>query len=172
MIMIAGLLAGCSDGGGSGNGGGGGPDLGPEDVPVELPPSPPDPCTLVTTEEATAALGVATSDCEVLGQDQFFATARVLSADLNPGSVEVDVSSGGQAEYDSIRAESEGATEFAELSGIGDAAFFQRPFSSAEVVFLKGPFVVMVSVGFATGPPSKEAAVTLAQQAAARVPTG
>ena len=52
----------------------------------------------------------------------------------------------------------------------GEAAFFQRPYSSADVIFLKGPFVVSISVGFALGPPTQEAAVTLAQQAAARVP--
>lgn len=171
VMILAGLLAGCGSGGGAG-GPGPGPESGPPDLPPDLAVAPPDPCTLVTTEEASAALGVPTKECELLGQDEFFAAARFLTASGNPGSITVDVANGGQAEYDAFRGEAQGATEFADVPGVADAAFFQRPFSSADVTFLKGPFVVTVSVGFANGPPTQEAAVTLAQQAAARVPTG
>lgn len=43
------------------------------------------------------------------------------------------------------------------------------PFVGAEVIFLRTPYVVSISVGFVTGPPAQAVAVTLAQQAAARI---
>jgi hypothetical protein len=177
-VIIVGLLAGCGagDGGGAGGGGAGGGGTGnepaTEEIPPELQATPPDPCTLVTTEEASAALTVPMNDCELLGQDPFFATARFLLANGDPGEVQLDVANGGAAMYESVKQDAEGQSEFAEVPGIGDAAFFVRPFSSAVVTFLEGPFVVTVSVSGATGPATQEATVTLAQQAAGRVPTG
>jgi hypothetical protein len=161
-VVIGGLLAGCGDGG---NGGG---TPGPDDLPPQLA-AVPDPCTLVTTEEATAALGKQTKDCDLLGKEDFHASARFLSADDNPGSIEVQITSGGRAEYDGVKQAAAGKKEFAEISGVGEAAFFMRPFVSAEVIFLRGPYVVSISVGFVTGPPAQAVAVTLAQQAAARI---
>jgi hypothetical protein len=164
--MMVGLLAACGDGGG------GGTDAGGDDPPPVLPVEVPDPCTLVTTAEASAALGKQTADCKLLGKEQFHASARFLTADGNPGSISVTVVAGGQTQYDSVNADAQGKPGFAELSGVGDAAFFQRPFSDAEVMVLKGPFVVQVEVGFVDGPPAQEKAVTLAKQAADRITTG
>ena len=166
-IMMVGLLAACGDGGG-----GGGTDTGGDEPPLVLPVEVPDPCTLVTTAEASAALGKQTGDCKLLGKEQFDASARFLTADGNPGSISITVVAGGRAQYDSVKADAQGKPGFAELSGVGDAAFFQRPFSDAEVVALKGPFVVHVEVGFVDGPPAQEKATTLAKQAVDRITTG
>jgi hypothetical protein len=163
-VVIGGLVAGC----GSGGNGGDPPGPGDSSLPPELS-TVPDPCSLVTTEEASTALGKQTKACEVLGQDDFFAAARFLAADENPGSVTVDVASGGQAEYDAAKADAARQPEFAELSGIGDAAYFVRPAVDAKVAFLRGPYVVFLSVGWVTGPPAADKAITLAQQAASRV---
>jgi hypothetical protein len=163
-IVIGALVAGC------GNGGDGGDPPGPGDI--SLPPelaTVPDPCTLVTTEEASAALGKQTKPCEVLGQDDFYAQSRFLPADENLGSVTVDIESGGRARYDAAKQDAAVYPEFAELSGIGDAAYFVRPAVDAKVAFLRGPYVVYISVGFVTGPPASEKATTLAQQAASRL---
>ena len=168
LVIIAGLLAGC--GGGTG-GGGTGSGSATEGIPPDLA-AVPDPCTLVTTQEASAALTVPTKECELLGQDQFFATARLLLANGDPGEVQIDVANGGAATYESVKQDAEGQAEFAEIAGVGEAAFFVRPFSSAVVTFLAGPFVVTVSVSGATGPATQEATVTLARQAAGRVATG
>ena len=168
-VVIGGLLAGCGGGGGDGGGGGGGGGApGQSDLPAELV-AVPDPCTLVTTQEATAALGKQTKACELLGKDAFFAAARFLSADNDPGSVSVEVAAGGRAQFDSVK---KGAAEkpgFLEVAGVGEAAFFMRPYADATVTFLKGPYVVSVGVGFVTGPPTQAVAVRLAQQAAARI---
>jgi hypothetical protein len=157
--VIGALLAGC--------GGGGAEPPRPDDRPAELA-AVPDPCTLVTTQEARAALGKQTKNCDLLGKDPSFASARFLSADDNPGSVTVQVATGGRAQFDSVKQSAAGKPEFSEVAGIGEAAFFVRPRVDATVTYLKGPYVVEISVGFVTGPPAQAVAVTLAQQAAAR----
>ena len=168
LIILVGLVAACGTGG---EGDGPNPTAGTDSATTaaQLPVEVPDPCALATTQEASAALGKPTAACELLGREQSHAAARFLSADGNPGSINITVNTQGRTWYDSAKAAAEGEKEFAELTGIGDAAFFQRPFTDARVIALKGPFIVEIEVGFVDGPPAREKAVTLAGQVVGRV---
>jgi hypothetical protein len=130
-------------------------------------PTAPDPCPLITTDEATAAFGSPAGACESDG-DQFVQLARIRAVEDGRGQIDLTISVGGQAEFDQLRSEAEAANdEFRELD-LGDAAFVHSPFS-IEVVVLKGDLVLSVRLGGSAFLPDEAATISLATTATGRL---
>ena len=121
-----------------------------------------DACTIVTEQDASAALGA--DPGPGVPDAQSGVTACTYGA--APSMVSVHVSPAGKAEFDQMHGQPvEGATPV-DLSGIGDAAFgiFQAPLAS--IAFYRGSSYVSIVI-FADG--SQDRAVTLATAAAGRL---
>lgn len=126
-VAIA-VLTGCSvdapapGGGGGGDGGGAGGGGGTENVE-----SIPDPCTLVTKEEATAAVGAPVSD----GQDDLISqpgmpTGRSCSFRAvtgGDGQLTITIWPVSDGLFETYRDYQKGFGDVEEVPGVGDAAF-------------------------------------------------
>ena len=160
LVLVGGLAA-CS---GDPSGDPPLPDV--SDLLDDLPTAP-DPCPLITTEEASAAFGTPAGACEADG-DQFVQIARIRAVETGLGQIDLVVSVGGQTEYEQLRAEAEeGNFEFRELD-LGDAAYVHTPFS-VEVVVLKGDLVLSVRLGGSAFLPDEASTIALATTATGRL---
>jgi hypothetical protein len=115
------------------------PEPAPTSTTPEPPAGPPDPCELVTDEEAAAA-GVTVSSRELLANpaSPVVPTERIcIILDSVDRYITVHVSEGGQADYDLFRDQHAIEADFRELDGLGDAAHSIR----SEAVVLVGIYV-------------------------------
>jgi hypothetical protein len=120
-----------------------------------------DACTLVTEQDASAALG--SDPGPGVPDAQSGVTACTYGA--APAMVSVHLSPAGKTEFDQAHAAIQGAT-LVDLTGIGDGAFgiFQAPVAS--IAFYLGSSYVSIVI-FADG--SQDRAVALATAAAGRL---
>ena len=122
-----------------------------------------DPCTLVTSQEASVALGVdAGTPTSAAGQCNY----TTASGDMSVIDTEYPDSSTARASYDATRTAAKGGVPgFQDVSGIGDVAYLT---STGLVEFAKGSTVVIIQV-LSSANPSPSAMTTLGQAAATRV---
>jgi hypothetical protein len=119
-----------------------------------------DPCTLITTAQASTVLGEQAKD----GQPHSFQSTKQCQWDSANGSVAILIWVGGketvwQTSHDAAKA----APKFQDISGLGDAAFT----TGFDVHVLKGDDVYQIGVSGVTNPLGS--ATTVAKEALAKV---
>jgi hypothetical protein len=156
------LVAGCSTGPQSG------PAAAPSGssaAPASATPTahaPADACTIVTEQDASAALG---SDPGP-GVPDAQSGVTACTYGTAPSMVSVHVSPAGKAEFDQMHGQPIEGTTAVDLSGIGDAAFGAFKDPVAAIAFYRGSSYVSIVI-YADG--SQDRAVALATAAADRL---
>jgi hypothetical protein len=160
LLLAVALLSGCAGGSGTEDvvGPGSGPAAGGRGTP-------PNPCTLVTKDEASAALGVPAADGELFPGSDPECRFRPVGPEFQ--YLQIEVSKGGRAGYDfSFKIKKDTFPEFAEVAGLGDAAFS----IGKEVTVLKGAHVAVFFLGGVDDDPDVRARVlALAKAGTARL---
>jgi hypothetical protein len=123
----------------------------------------PDPCGLVTEDEATTAVGRPAGPGVPGG-----GSAQAPQCMYGNGALIVIATNTGKAEYDSNHQAMAPAGTSQDVSGVGDGAFEVSGGPTALVYFYKGPTLVEIMLqGQFTAP--AEAAITVARAAATRI---
>ena len=122
----------------------------------------PNPCSLLTLADATAAMGSPVVNAPHLGTG----VCQYQSPTQAGDSVTLEVINGGRDQFDAARA---GASSTVPLTGIGDSAFvFVSVAGFAQVSVIKGPLYFTVTVMNQHDHHLKESATALARKIASR----
>jgi hypothetical protein len=122
-----------------------------------------DPCTLITSQEASTALGV---DAGTPNADAGQCTYTTASGSLTIVATHYPDGSTAQSSFDATRTAAMGGVPgFQDVTGIGAHAFLTN---SGLVEFEKGPIVVIIQV-LSAGNPTDATMTGLGQAAASRV---
>ena len=181
-ILLA--LTGCSGGGAaSGVAGTGQPPAAGSAVPSQASPGAATdtptaaagnahPCSVVTEQEATAALGADPGPGQESPPGVTGLGTCVYGSASSVVRLSVDSSGVGKAIYDGDRtsATAANAASVVDVPGVGDGAF-ETPSGASQttIYFYKGGTFVEITLGIPTGLPPKDQTIVLATAAAGRV---
>ena len=163
-LAVVALAAGCGGGDGGGTTGGGGNNAGANNGGGNG--ATPDPCTLVTKDDAVAALGGPVSDAEATSNSEE-RVCRIRSEATRTRYVSVKVSPGNRAGFDFAYKSISDAIKGTEMvSGLGDAAFAH----DSEATVLKGKFLTVYFIGGTERTPElRQRVLALAKAGTARL---
>jgi hypothetical protein len=151
MSVLAVALAACSGDGPGPGGGGPGPGPGgpgPIDTATLDPDGTPNPCALVSDADLAAALATEAGERDQ-GSEGEAEFCRVLAADRAAfASLDLFIEPGGRPVFELLKQQAAERYEaFAEIEGVGDAAFrIQADDRGAEVAVLKGAYIVHINL--------------------------
>jgi hypothetical protein len=144
------VLVGCSSDSDTGPGPGPGP--GPDgDTPVDTaapnPDGTPNPCDLASEADLSAALASAVGEREQAGEGEAqFCLVRAADPQAF-ASLDLLIEPGGQPLFDALQEQATQSAQFAEIDGVGDAAFrAQADDRGAEISVLQGFYILHISL--------------------------